>query len=706
MKRALILTVAVLAGAIATVSIAAALGGGPSERPVNDRLDQATDLTFVELFASDRVDATLATAESNEPAHGGSPANASVWWEWTAGFDGPVTASSAGSDVPTTLAVYEGFPPTEVVTGNGTSGQGATLPFSAVDGETYLFAIDQKNSTGELEFTLGHAGTVPANDDLSDAIQLTGANATFSGNTALATAQNNEPDHGGEPSGNSIWWQWTAPSSGLAEITTCGSLIDTLLSVTTGSSVGGLVAVASNDDIEDVAATTCDSEAIGISQVEFAATAGQTYNIAVDGFASAAGPVEGTLVLDGSAVADGLILLSEPCEVATGTATPGTPSTVSVTGECGVPTGATAAVVSLQAIDPTGIGNLRLSAAGVAPQGGVVNYVNNGFDNANTITVPLSGNGAVDVAANNSAADYRLVAIGYYSTAAETLKYTPVTPCAVADSRAGQNPTGAFVGPFTAGANYPDIDVTGTFPASQGGNNTNCGVPNGASAVMINVVSIGGTGGQGGLAVGTGGTQPTIATTPFADIGLNNAASTIVPLNAAGTVATNIIADSGNPSTQLRIVVLGYFTPDSGQDYTPVNPCAAFDTRTIGNPTGVFAGKRVHATPTTYNVTGTIPAAQGGETDCLVPEDATAVLINLVGIQPDMIGNFRAYATGTTPTGGVLNFRNLTPSMNNSNAIVVPINTAGNLDIDVNAPNNPTDGIHARGIILGYYGTN
>ncbi|MEL6983734.1 MAG: hypothetical protein AAFO29_15020, partial [Actinomycetota bacterium] len=83
---------------------------------------------------------------------------------------------------------------------------------------------------------------------------------------------------------------------------------------------------------------------------------------------------------------------------------------------------------------------------------------------------------------------------------------------------------------------------------------------------------------------------------------------------------------------------------------------------------------------------------------------AGAVLINLVAIQPDAVGNFRAYASGSTPTGGVLNFAPLTPAMNNSNAVVVPVSASGQIDLFVNAPSaagGPT--VHARGVILGYY---
>ena len=83
------------------------------------------------------------------------------------------------------------------------------------------------------------------------------------------------------------------------------------------------------------------------------------------------------------------------------------------------------------------------------------------------------------------------------------------------------------------------------------------------------------------------------------------------------------------------------------------------------------------------------------------------MLVNLVGIQPEASGNFQAFATGTNPTGGVLNFANVSPAMNNSNAVVVPVDANGNMDLFVNAPGNVGNAtVHARGVILGYYTDN
>ncbi len=372
-----------------------------------------------------------------------------------------------------------------------------------------------------------------------------------------------------------------------------------------------------------------------------------------------------------------------------------------------VPTGATGVLYTISATDAQGVGNLRLSESGVVANGGVVNYIDNGLNNANTVAVPLGSSGDVDIFANNSATGVRLVVVGYYSTDG-TLTYNGVTPCAFADSRENQGPSGPFLGPFGPGAAYPDVDVIGNFSPAQGGGNSNCGIPAGADAIVANLVAVGADGGAGFLAAGTGGSTATEPVTYFADLPINNATTVVVPLTAAGTMAVDIGSLSGSPTVHVRLVALGYLSDEVGDDYNELNPCAFFDTRNGQGASGGFLGLRESGSGgvTTYQVTGSGLATQGGGNGgtCGVPAGASAVLVNLVAITPNIVGNFRAYATGSTPTGGVLNFAPLSPAMNNSNAVVVPLSAAGQMDLFVNTRNNDgSPSTHARGVVLGYY---
>jgi Bacterial Ig domain len=147
-----------------------------------------------------------------------------------------------------------------------------------------------------LGFLIGSAAKIqaaaPANDNFIDRIALSGAVVTTSGNTVEATAEAGEPTHYFQNGGHSVWWSWMAPASGQASITTAGSSFDTILAVYTGNALNALSLVATNDD--DLGVST--------SRVTFNATAGTTYQIAVDGFGTFPNGATGSVTLNISAV--------------------------------------------------------------------------------------------------------------------------------------------------------------------------------------------------------------------------------------------------------------------------------------------------------------------------------------------------------------------------------------------------------------------
>ena len=49
-----------------------------------------------------------ATAETGEPVHAGSPPNHSIWWKWTAPFDGELSIGTFGTYFDTVIAAYTG----------------------------------------------------------------------------------------------------------------------------------------------------------------------------------------------------------------------------------------------------------------------------------------------------------------------------------------------------------------------------------------------------------------------------------------------------------------------------------------------------------------------------------------------------------------------------------------------------------------------
>ena len=117
----------------------------------------------------------------------------------------------------------------------------------------------------------------PANDNFSAAQTITGCSGTTTGSNISASRETGEPNHSPDGGGGSrsIWYQWQAPSSGPAQVSTAGSPFDTVLGVYTGSDVGSLSVVGKHDDVGGNDKT---------SLVSFTATAGTVYRIAVDGY--------------------------------------------------------------------------------------------------------------------------------------------------------------------------------------------------------------------------------------------------------------------------------------------------------------------------------------------------------------------------------------------------------------------------------------
>ena len=91
----------------------------------------------------------------------------------------------------------------------------------------------------------------PPNDAFADAIEISAEDGFRTGSTVGATKETGEPAHAGNPGGHSIWFSWTAPADGTYVFSTAGSLFDTLLAVYTGTDVGALTEVASNDDFPE-----------------------------------------------------------------------------------------------------------------------------------------------------------------------------------------------------------------------------------------------------------------------------------------------------------------------------------------------------------------------------------------------------------------------------------------------------------------------
>lgn len=373
---------------------------------------------------------------------------------------------------------------------------------------------------------------------------------------------------------------------------------------------------------------------------------------------------------------------------------------------CDIPFGTdySAVMVLVEALNVTTPGNLRVFPTGETASGGVVNYGLPGFENSNVVIVPVNDlTQRITIEANVGAVDARLTVLGYLEPDAG-YEYTPVNPCAFADSRSNQGPVGDMVGPYS-GNDEKTVRLAGFFGLVQGGGNSTCKVPVTTELVLVNLVAINSTG-DGTVGIREAGSSEATTHVHFEayDPPMNNSAAVWVPLSFEGELELFTRAEPG-VTTEVRAVVLGYADDNEitdGSQYVPVTPCAAFDSRVNQGADGAFAGLYDGGERRTMDLVGSFDAAQGGgNTDCGVPQGATAVHLNLVAINAVAPGNLRAFAPGSEPAGGVVNF--VASGTNNSNGIIVPLSPDGRLSIEVNAgPGVTVPTTEVRGVVLGY----
>jgi hypothetical protein len=285
--------------------MASVVGSRPASAaaPGNDLFAQAQVLSgsLPVSVTGTNVDATK---ELGEPAHADNAGGASIWYSWTPTESGDVVIDTCGSEFDTLLAVYTGAAVDALTTiaSNDDAGIDASctvqsaVSFTAAAETTYHIAVDgYDGQQGAVTLSIRLATPpVVMNDHFAGAQILSGSPPqSVTGTTVEATREPGEPEHAGNAGGASIWYSWAPAESGHVTIEGCGSDFDTLLAVYTGATVNALSEIASNDD-------TCGLQSL----VSFAAVAGTTYYIAVDGFDGQQGAVSLNLALIPAATND------------------------------------------------------------------------------------------------------------------------------------------------------------------------------------------------------------------------------------------------------------------------------------------------------------------------------------------------------------------------------------------------------------------
>ena len=154
----------------------------------------------------------------------------------------------------------------------------------------------EEDSSRPARLTVLPVPPAPVNDQFADRITLSGLAATGIGSIRSATLEADEPKASDSFSGASVWWRWTAPSTGPVSVDLTGCEFLAGCAVYTGSTLSALSKRADNCQMKctsngEGGPTFCFC--IGVkSQFTFNATAGTTYSIAVGGSAPAGSPGE------------------------------------------------------------------------------------------------------------------------------------------------------------------------------------------------------------------------------------------------------------------------------------------------------------------------------------------------------------------------------------------------------------------------------
>lgn len=196
---------------------------------------------------------------------------------------GTATAGTDYTSLPATVTIPAGAASVSVpliIRDDTLSETTETVVVSVIAGAGY--SIDSTATAATVSVADNDAAR--SNNHFANRLLLSGTSLQTTGTNVGATRESGEPVHGGVTGGKSVWWSWTAASSGSVTISTSGSSFDTTLGVYRGTAVNSLTRVASNDD-EDF-----DND-VYTSKLTFNAIAGTTYQIAVDGYEGEVGSI-------------------------------------------------------------------------------------------------------------------------------------------------------------------------------------------------------------------------------------------------------------------------------------------------------------------------------------------------------------------------------------------------------------------------------
>jgi YD repeat-containing protein len=326
---------------------------------------------------------------------------------------------------------------------------------------------------------------------------------------------------------------------------------------------------------------------------------------------------------------------------------------------CGIPSTAAAYSLNFTVVPQGPLGVMTTWPTGQAiPEVSTLNSYS-GTVAANAAIVPAGSGGSINVYVSNTT-DVVFDINGYFAPPQSSgLQYYPVTPCRIADTRAGGGKNGAFGPPTMVGG------TTRSFPVPSSG----CGIPSTAAAYSLNFTVVP----QATLGLLTtwpaGQAMPSVSTlNSYTGAVVANAA--IVPAGSSGSINVYV-----SDTTDVLFDINGYFAAPtgSGLQFYPVTPCRVVDTRAAGGEMGPFGPPTMGAlTQRSFPV----PSS-----NCGIPSGAGAYALNFTVVPQGQLGEMATWPTGVAiPAVSTLNSYSGAVV---ANASIVPAGSGGAISVYV-----------------------
>ena len=276
-----------LAVALFAPALAAAPQGG-------DDCSGPTVLAGTGVFFFDSTNATTGTQGQNEALCVSPGIDNDVWFRWTAPASGTATFSLCGSGTwtDTKIAAYAGsgcpVAGSALACNDDACGTDSRVTFAVLAGASYMLQLGSfpGSGGGTGNFTLSIAPGAP-NDECASAAPLAGSGLFGFDTSSATTSAQQGLGCGSGTCYSDVWFDWTAPASGLATFSLCGGAsFDTLIAVYAGASCP-----------QPGSALACNDDSCGGTQssVSFACSAGSHYLLQLGAYSTGSG--NGTFTL-------------------------------------------------------------------------------------------------------------------------------------------------------------------------------------------------------------------------------------------------------------------------------------------------------------------------------------------------------------------------------------------------------------------------